>query len=262
MNDAAMFERPAEAYDRFVGRYSRALAQRLIAAAGVRAGDRALDVGCGPGGLTGELVTLLGAGNVAAADPSTPFAEACARRTGVDVKTAAAEALPYETGAFDHVLSQLVVNFLRDAPAGLHEMVRVSRPGGVVSAAVWDYRGGMTMMRRFWDSVVALDPAGADRDEGRKMRFATPEELRELWSSRLHDVTITEAVVSAGYDGFEDLWAPFEQGIGPAGTYVAELQDRAPLKAEFRRRLDVGDAPFTLTARAWIAVGTTRPRSA
>ena len=257
-----MFERPADAYDRFVGRYSRALGQKLIAAAGVQPGDRALDVGCGPGGLTSELVTLLGAGNVAAADPSPPFAEACARRTGVDVKTASAEKLPYEDGAFDHVLSQLVVNFLRDADAGLREMARVTRPGGVVSAAVWDYRGEMTMLRRFWDAVVALDPAGVDRDEGTTMRFATPEELHELWSSELHDVAVTDAVVSASYDGFEDLWAPFEKGIGPAGAYVVGLSDHAALKAEFRRRLDVGDAPFTLTARAWIAVGTTRPRSA
>jgi ubiquinone/menaquinone biosynthesis C-methylase UbiE len=144
-----MFQTSADAYDRHVGRYSHALARALIDAAGVRPGQQALDVGCGPGALTGELAARLGPEGVAAVDPSAPFAEACRRRLpDVRVEIAAAEALPFPDGAFDAVLSQLVVNFIRDPPAGLREMRRVARPGGTVAAAVWDYSGEMTLLRR------------------------------------------------------------------------------------------------------------------
>jgi len=247
-----------EAYDRHVGRYSRQLGRKLMAAADVRPGQSALDIGCGPGALTVELVAVLGAQNVAAAEPSEPFAQACAQRTGADVKIAAAEALPFADNTFDVTLSQLVLNFMRDAHQGLSEMARVTRPGGTVAAAVWDYGGEMTLLRTFWDTATALDPAATDKDEARSMRFATPEELEALWTSRLQDVDVADAVASADYEGFEDLWAPFAKGVGPAGAYVVALGDHEPFKAEFRRRLDVGDEPFTLTARAWIVTGTTR----
>jgi SAM-dependent methyltransferase len=254
----ATFRAPAEAYDLNIGRYSRGLARALMAAAGVRAGESALDVGCGPGGLTTELAAVLGAERVAAADPSAPFAEACgARVPGARVEVAPAEALPFADGAFDHALAQLVVNFMSDPPAGVREMARVTRAGGTVSAAVWDYAGEMTLLRRFWDAAVALDPAAADRDEGR-MPFCAPGPLRALWSGAgLAGVEVAPAVVSAGYDGFGDLWRGLEAGVGPAGAYVTALaaEARARLAAELRRRLGVGDAPFRLTARAWIATG-------
>jgi len=254
-----MFRTPAEAYDRHVGRYGAALARDLIAAAGVESG-RALDVGCGPGALTGELVTVLGAANVSAVDPSPPFAEACAlRNPGVEVQVGVAEALPLADASFDHVLSQLVVNFLRDAPAGVREMRRVTRPGGSVAAAVWDYGGEMVLLRTFWDTAVALDPAAADRDEARSMAYSTPGELGELWrAAGLEDVRVTSAVVAADYESFEDLWYPLEVGVGPAGAYAVSLgpDQRAALKEEFRARLGVDDRPFSLTARAWISRGT------
>ncbi|HEX2410443.1 MAG TPA: methyltransferase domain-containing protein [Solirubrobacteraceae bacterium] len=256
---AATFQTPAEAYDRYIGRYSSELGRALVAAAGVRAGDRALDVGCGPGGLTAELVAVLGAERVAAVDPSAPFVAACRRRQpGVQVEEASGESLPFPDAAFDRVLSQLVVNFMTDPPAGAREMRRVARPGGTVAAAVWDYGGEMTLLRRFWDAAVALDTAAADRDEGRSMRFCTPESLGELWSGAgLAEVRVSPVVVSAGYDDFEDLWRPLEVGVGPAGAYAASLppERRAAFKAGFRRRLGAGDTPFRLTARAWIATG-------
>ena len=165
-----MFRTPAEAYDRHIGRYGRELARALIAAAGVQPGGRALDVGCGPGALTSELVATTGAEHVAAVDPSVPFAEACRLRLpGVRVEVAPAEALPFADAEFDHAFAQLVVNFMSDPLAGVRAMRRVTRPGGTVVAAVWDYAGEMTLLRRFWDAAISLDPDAADRDEGRCM---------------------------------------------------------------------------------------------
>jgi SAM-dependent methyltransferase len=256
---AATFRTPAEAYDRHIGRYGDELARALADATGVREGARALDVGCGPGALTGELVARLGPESVAAVEPSPPFAEACAaRHPGVRVEVAPAESLPFEDGSFDHALAQLVVNFMSDPAAGVREMRRVTRPGGTVAAAVWDYAGGMTLLRRFWDAAVALDPSAAERDEGRSMPFCTPEELGGLWAEAgLADVDVRPAVVSAAYDGFEDLWRPLELGVAPSGAYVTSLapERRAALKQELRGRLDAGDEPFRLDARAWMATG-------
>jgi hypothetical protein len=137
-------------------------------------------------------------------------------------------------------------------------MRRVTRPGGTVTAAVWDYAGEMTFLRRFWDAAVALDPSAEQRDEGSRMPYCTPGELGELWSAAdLAEVDVAAVVVSAGYDDFEDLWAPLELGIAPSGAYVASLapERRAAFKEEFQRRLGVGDDPFRLTARAWLATG-------
>ena len=255
---AATFRTAAEAYDRHVGRYGRELARELCAAAGVRAG-RALDVGCGPGALTTELVALLGAEQVAAVDPSQPFADACRRRLpGVSVELAPAEELPFDDAAFDHALAQLVVNFMTDAAAGVREMRRVTRPGGTIAAAVWDYAGEMTLLRRFWDAAVALDASAADLDEGVCMPFCTPGDLAGLWSSAgLVEVEVAPVVVGAAYDDFEDLWRPLELGVAPTGAYAVSLppERRAALKGELRRRLGVGDQPFRLTARAWVVTG-------
>lgn len=254
-----MFTVPADAYDRYVGRYSAALARELIAFAAVRAGHRALDVGCGPGALTKQLAHILGTDHVAAADPSQNFVAACRERNpGVRVKLAPAEALPFADDEFDHVLSQLVVNFLTDAPTGLAEMRRVARPGGVITGCTWDYAEGMTLIRTFFDAAIALDPAAVDRDEGRHMRYCRPEELRDLWAEAgLSDVEAQSLTVRAAYGDFDDLWSPLEYGVGPAGAYVVLLEParRAALREELRRRLGVGDAPFELTARAWAATG-------
>ena len=255
---AATFRTPADAYDRHIGRYGPELARALIEAAGVRAGDRALDVGCGPGALATELAGLLGAERVSAVDPSAPYADACRRRVpGARVELAPAEALPFGDEAFDCALAQLVVNFMTDPPSGVREMRRVTRSGGAVAAAVWDYGGEMTLLRRFWDAAVAIDPSAADRDES-GMPFCTPDELGDLWSTcGLGDVRVVPAVVGAGYAGFEDLWQPLETGAGPSGAYVATLPPgrRAAFKAELRSRLGVGDEPFRLTARAWVVTG-------
>ena len=255
-----MFTGPAEIYDRFVGRYSPRLARAMCDAAGVRPGQRALDVGCGSGALVAALAGVLGAENVTGLDPSEPFAEgARARVPNARIQVGSAESIPFADEEFDTTLSQLVVNFLTDPEQGLREMSRVTRPGGVVAGSVWDYGGEMTLLRTFWDAAVAVDPQGATPVmESHTMRFARPEELEELWrSSALEDVDVSPLVVEASYDDFDDLWAPFPTGVGPAGAYTASLEAEAQalLRDEYARRLGEPEGAFTLSARAWCAVG-------
>jgi SAM-dependent methyltransferase len=261
MPGAETFIASADAYDRLVGRYSGPLAAALTEFAGLEPGMRAVDVGCGPGGLTKVLADRLGPGNVAAADPSPPFAEACrARVPGAEVVVAPAEELPFADDAFDAALSQLVVNFMRDAPAGVGQMARVTRSGGVVAACVWDYAEGMTFLRTFWDAAreVASDQ-GAVADEGAIMRWCREGELAGLWRDvGLRDVRSGELVVRAAYSDFEDLWAPLTMGVGPAGAFCASLgpEPQAALHDALHRRLGAPQGAFELTARAWAAAGT------
>jgi SAM-dependent methyltransferase len=254
------FQAPAEAYDRYIGRYAASLAEELLRVAEVRPGQRALDVGCGPGGLTGALAGVLGADQVAAVEPSTSFADACRRRVpGADVREAPAETLPFDDDGFDVALSQLVVNFMTDPLRGVSEMARVVRPGGVVASCVWDYAEGMTLLRRFWDAAGRVDPDGAaEHDEGRVMRHCSTAELEELWSNAgLVEIRSGELAASAHYESFDSLWAPLELGVGPSGAYAMSLQAdrRAALRDELRALL--GDPPgdFTLSARAWYVKG-------
>jgi SAM-dependent methyltransferase len=261
MPGADTFRAAAETYDRHVGRYTRALGAELIEFASIEPGMRALDVGCGPGALTGELARLLGPANVRGAEPSEPFAEACRERLpGVEVVSAPAETLPFADGEFDATLSQLVVNFMGNAQAGVREMARVTCPGGVVASCVWDYAGEMTLLRAFWDAAREVEPErGAAADEGVVMRWCGEGELGELWrSAGLHDVRSGALVASAGYTDFDDLWEPLPTGIAPSGAFCKSLdaEGKAALREAYRRRLGVGDGPFELTARAWAVAGT------
>jgi SAM-dependent methyltransferase len=175
------------------------------------------------------------------------------------VRLASAESLPFEDDTFDAALAQLVANFMADPEAGVAEMRRVTRPGCAVAACVWDYPGEMTLLRVFWDAAAALDPDGVQTvDERTRMRFGLAGELGELWrQASLAEVEEGEIVVSAEYEGFDDLWDPFTVGVGPAGRYATSLDSgrREALKAEYRRRLAVPDGAFRLSARAWFAVG-------
>lgn len=256
---AATFRRAtADAYERHIGRYGRTLAASFVVAAGVREGDRALDVGCGSGLLTRALADILGPDRVAAVDPSEAFVAECRLRVdGVDVRVAAAESLPAFDEPFDVVLSQLVVNFMNDAPAGVAAMRDAARAGGTVASTVWDYAEGMTLLRTFWDAVLELDPDAPD--EARTMRYCSRDELAELWRScGLEKVETGELTATASYESFDDLWQPFTAGIGPAGAYCVGLSGDALelLRVAYLRRLGSPDGPFGLEARAWFVRGT------
>jgi len=248
------FDVAAEAYDRFMGRYSLQLSPQLADLAGVRAGQRVLDVGCGPGALTAELVARLGPGAVAAVDPSEPFvAAARARYPGVRVLQASAEDLPFPDHVFDAALAQLVVHFMSDPVAGLTEMARVTRPGGVVAACVWDHGGGQGPLSLFWQAALELDPRAEDETRLAGVRQGHLSGLFE--AAGLRDIEETALSAILEHAGFEAWWEPFTGAVGPAGAYVASLdpERRAELREHCRIRLPGG--PFALTALAWAARG-------
>ena len=248
------FDVAADAYDRFMGRWSRQLSSQLADLAGVAPGMRVLDVGCGPGALTDELVDRLGAEAVTAVDPAEGFvAAARARFPDVPVTRAAAEALPFAADAFDAALAQLVVHFMADPVAGLREMGRVTRPDGVVVACVWDHGGGQGPLTPFWQAVKARDPT-ADDESG--LAGARKGHLAALFEDAgLRDIDATVLPVSREYASFEDWWEPYTLGVGPAGAYATALEpaEREDLRERCRALLPHG--PFTLTARAWAARG-------
>jgi SAM-dependent methyltransferase len=254
---AGAFMVTGRAYDGFMGRYSRPLAAAFADAAGVRTGLSAVDVGCGPGALTGLLVERLGAASVLAVDPAPPFvAECAARHPGVDVRLGRAEALPFEDGCVDRALAQLVLHFVTDPAAAAGELRRVLRPGGVAAACVWDFAEGMEMLRYFWDAALVIDPAAPD--EARTLRFGRPGEIADLFAAAgLLDVAESTLTVGSSYAGFDELWSGFLAGVGPAGSYCLSLpgDQRAALRAALFDRLGAPTGPFTLAATARCASG-------
>lgn len=248
------FAVPAGAYDRLMGRYAERLAPQMADLADVEAGTCVLDVGCGPGALTAELVRRVGADAVTAIDPSESFvAAARERHPGVDVRLGAAEELPLADESFDAALAQLVVHFMRDAVKGLREMRRVTRPGGVIAACVWDHAGGTGPISVFWDAAHEVDPAVEDESRLAGSRRGHLVELFE--AAELDQVEESTLTASVAYGTFDDWWEPFTLGVGPAGGYAARLdaEQRALLRERCRARLP--DPPFTIDARAWAARG-------
>ncbi len=210
----------ADAYDRFMGRYSAPLAPEFADFAAVVAGQRVLDVGCGPGALTTELVARLGAAAVSAVDPSEPFVEAARKRhPGVDVHRAAAEQLPFEDDAFDAALAQLVVHFMARPVEGLRELARVTRSGGVVAACVWDHAGGRGPLSLFWEAARRLDPHVEGESQ---LAGASEGHLGQLFrEAGLHEIEEGVLAVTLEHSSFEDWWEPFTLGVGPATMRAA-----------------------------------------
>ena len=251
---AMSFDVAADAYDAFMGRYSRLLSPQMLDFAEVGEGDRVLDVGSGPGILTGELAARLGPEAVTAIDPSATFVEAARdRHPGVTVLQGSAEELPFPDSAFDASLAQLVVHFMTDPVRGLAEMRRVTRDGGAVAASVWDLAGGRAPLSLFWRAAHDLDMDVADESQ---MPGAREGHLVELFEAAgLHDVRDTAFTVSLEHQSFEEWWEPYTRGVGPAGAYVAALDDERRTLLRERCRVLLPEGPFTLTSHAWAARG-------
>ena len=244
------FDVPADSYARFMGRYSEPLAMRFAELVEVRAGQRALDVGCGPGALTAQLVERVGAEAVSAIDPSAPFVAAIrARFPEVDARAGTAEHLPYLDDSFDVTLAQLVVHFMADPVSGLLEMARVTRPHGVVAACVWDGAGDGGPLSTFWQAVHDIDPDARDESQ---LAGAREGHLAELFQvAGLNEVVATSLTVTVPFTTFADWWEPFTLGVGPAGAYVTQLDDvqRDALRTRCQQLLP--PPPFQIGASAW-----------
>lgn len=247
------FDVTADAYLRFMGLYSEPLAASFADLAGVGGGQRVLDVGCGPGALTAELVRRAGPDLVSAVEPSASFAAAARDRLpGVDIRQAPAEKLPFPDRAFDAALAQLVVHFMTDPVRGLREMSRVTRPGGVVAACVWDHASGRGPLSAFWRAVRELDPAASDESDLPGVREG---QLAGLFAQAgMERALATTLSVRVSHASFEQWWDRFTLGVGPAGAYVTSLDpDRRALLRERCRRL-LPAAPVEVTATAWAVV--------
>jgi SAM-dependent methyltransferase len=244
----------ADAYDRFMGRYSVPLAPKLADFSAVADGQRVLDVGCGPGALTGELVRRLGPASVSAVDPSESFVAAARERNpGVEVQRATAEQLPFGDREFEASLAQLVVHFMADPVAGLREMARVTRARGVVAACVWDHAGGRGPLGVFWKAAHELDPDVEDESQLAGAREGHLGELLE--AAGLHDIEESALSVEVEHPSFEEWWEPFTLGVGPAGVHAAGLDSQRQAELRERCRELLPSAPFVLTAMAWAGRG-------
>jgi SAM-dependent methyltransferase len=244
------FEVSAGAYQRLMENYSVPLAVAFADEAGIRHGQRALDVGCGPGPLTAELVRRLGAPAVCGVDPSRSFAAAARERLPeVDIRLAGAEEIPFPDAAFDAALAQLSVHFMTDPVAGLREMARVTRPGGTVGACVWDHGGGRSPVALLWQAVRDLDPGAPDESGLAGVREG---HLASLFADAgMAGAQATTLTVRATYDSFEDWWEPFTQGVGPAGAYVTSLAEQPRARLRERAMELAGGPPIEITATAW-----------
>jgi SAM-dependent methyltransferase len=247
------FEVAADAYDRFMGRFSEPLADMFVDLIGVSPGERALDVGSGPGAMTRRLFDRLGVSSVSAIDPSASFVEAVTHRfPGLDARLGGAEDIPFDDASFDLAVAQLVVHFMPDPVAGIAEMARVTRPGGRVAACVWDHGGRQGPLAVFWSAARELDPAVRDESE----RPGTHEGQLEGYFREvgLNDAQASLLSVRVDFADFEDWWTPFTLGVGPAGAHVAGLNSagRATLQSACARLLPEG--PFSIDASAWTVV--------
>ena len=245
------FDVPADAYVRFMGRYSTPLAGEFAALAGEPTGARVLDVGCGPGMLSEVLVADHGEDRVAAIDPAAAFVEATrVRFPRADVRQGPAEALPWDDDSFGASLAQLVVPFMSDPVAGLREMGRVTRPGGIVAACVWDHAdGGGGPLSPFWTAAHALDP---DAPSEAGLAGAREGHLAELAAGAgLSDIELSALTVRVPFSSYDEWWAPYLLGVGPPGSYVATLDPAARARLEQRCREELPDPPFEQPATAW-----------
>ena len=256
------------AYESYVGRWSRLVAREFVRALEAPVGGLWLDVGCGPGALAQAILAEAEPRGVVGIDGSPSFARhARATSAGLPASFLAgdARALPVKVGRFDAAVSGLVLNFVPGPERMVAEMVRAVRPRGAVALYVWDYAGGMDLLRYFWNAATALDPAAFRLDEGRRFPICAPDPLRHLFErAGVSDVTTRAVEVPTLFRDFDDLWVPFLGGQGPAPGYAMALPEerRVALRERLRADLPVqADGSIRLAARAWAVMGA-RPLAA
>ncbi|MGN6538391.1 MAG: class I SAM-dependent methyltransferase [Mesorhizobium sp.] len=251
-----------DAYERYMGRWSRGIAPVFIRWLEVAPGGRWADIGCGTGVVTQAVLAACDPSEILGLDSSDIFLQSAAANVAdprVTFRQGNAQAIAEPDDEFDVAVSCLVLNFLPDKDAAIREMARIVRPGGTVAVYVWDYAGHMQVMRRFFDVAIALDPAAAEYDDGIKAPVCRPQPLVEILTrSGLRDVEIRAIDIPAAFDSFDDYWAPFLGGTGSAPKYCMSLDElaRDRLRQEVQRRLPTGpDGEILLAVRAWAAKG-------
>lgn len=249
-------------YEPYVGRWSRLVARAFLEWLDMPEGSDWLDVGCGTGALTQTIIDRTSPRSLKSVDRSPEYVEyAKAHVTGSpkSLEVADAQSLPFESSSFDAAVTGLVLNFVPEPSRAVAEMARVVRPGGIVAAYVWDYGAKMEMMRYFWDAAVALDPAAADLDEGRRFPICRPEPLAELFADAgLDGVEVRPIDVSTDFRDLDDYWSPFLGGQGPAPGYAVSLDEERldVLKERIRSRLPIEeDGSIHLIGRTWAVRG-------
>lgn len=251
-----------DAYEQYVGRWSRKVAGEFLAWLQAPAAQAWADIGCGTGALTSTILTMCEPLSVRGIDSSGGFVSLARQRT-TDLRArfeiGDATRLPWDTGVSDLTVSGLVLNFVPDPDAVAREMVRVTKPHGLVAAYVWDYAGGMQMMRHFWDAAIAISPNDAKLDQAERFPLCQPEPLRELFERvGLKSVTVRAIDIPTVFQNFDDYWQPFLGRTGSAPTYLASVDDktRERIRALLESRLvPAADGTIPMTLRAWAVRG-------
>lgn len=251
-----------DAYERYMGRWSRQIAPIFTGWLDLAPGTRWIDIGCGTGVLTSTILATCDPSEVLGIDSSDTFLRSASANVPdprASFMQGDAQAVPRADDSFDVAVSGLVLNFVPDKNVAILEMARVVRTGGTVALYVWDYAGHMQVMRTFFDVATALDPSAADYDDGVKAPICRPKPLIELLErSGLEDVEVRGIDIAVAFDSFDDYWSPFLGGTGSAPKYCASLdtEARERLKHELQRRLPIGpDGEILLAIRAWATKG-------
>ena len=251
-----------KAYEPYVGRWSRLVAELFLDWLSVPVSGDWLDVGCGTGALSQAILRRAQPKTVMGLDRSSGFVSFASANTAHEraaFGVADAMALPAPSGAFDVVVSGLVLNFVPRPEQALAEMARVTRPGGSVGVYVWDYAGRMEFMRFFWDAAVELDAGASSLDEGQRFAICHPEALQTLFEAMgLHEVSVQGIEIATHFKNFDDFWLPFLGGQGSAPSYLMQLSEarRVTLRETLRARFPYApDGSIPLVARAWAVQG-------